>query len=193
MTPSDEKEAIQLCQHHQEEGFVWLIHQYYIEAMRIVYLIIRNQDDADDIVQESFVQVWKSIHRFRQQHSFRPWFMHIVVNTLRTHQRTLARHPVVSLEHIDTCDNQTGQSTTDPVAYSEQQEAEQEILQAITMLTPLQREAIILHYYSGYTAPEIAQIVGCRPDAVRRRIHDGVVALERILHQHSSWLTEMYS
>lgn len=192
MISHDEKDAIQLCQQHKDEGLIWLIHHYQTQAMKIAYLITGNYVDAEDIVQDSFVHVWKSIHRFRPQFPFGPWFMRIVVNTTRMHQRTLSRHPVMSLDYIDAHDGLAERSAADPATLSEQNELSREMLQAITMLTPWQREAIVLHYYSGYPASDIAQIVGCRPDAARRRIHDGLVALERILTQHSSWLKETY-
>ena len=51
-----------------------------------------------------------------------------------------------------------------------------------------QREAVVLRYYFGYGDQEIADILGCRVGAARRRIYDGLRALEQIIRRRFPWL-----
>ena len=192
MTLQNEIDAVRLCQQQQEAGLVWLIQRYQTQALKVAYLLTGNHADAEDMVQESFVQAWRSIQRFNEQQPFGHWFMKIVVNNVRMHLRTRARHPIVTLDALDTYDRNTEHPATDPVIYSEQNERCRVLLQAISHLTTLQREAIVFYYYSGYSTPDIAKIVSSSPDAIRRRIHDGIAALKRLLDQDAAWLIEMH-
>jgi len=82
--------------------------------------------------------------------------------------------------------------TFDPAAQAEESEIRVILVTLIMKLSPKQREAIILHYYGGYTAPDIARIVGCRADAVRQRLHNGITTLERIMNAEYPWLKHVY-
>ncbi len=192
MSIQDDEEAIHLCRQGDSRGLELLMRRYQLPAIRVAYLILGNQPAAEDAVQESFVQAWNAIHRFDPQFAFLPWLMRIVVNAARMRQRSSARHLTISIEQIDPEDDilSSHAAQDDPVAHVEQAEAHAAMMQALSSLTPLQREAIVLRYYGGYDAPAIAHIVGCRPDAVRRRIHDGLIVLKRVISQHYHWLTE---
>jgi len=189
---TDDEEAISLCRQGDSRGLEQLMRRYQLQAIRVAYLILGDQDAAEDAVQDGFVQAWNAIHRFDPQSAFLPWLMRIVINAARMRQRSSARRPTVSIEQIDPDDSMlsSDSSRDDPVARAEQAEVRDGMLQSLAALTPLQREAIVLRYYGGYDAPAIARMVGCRPDAVRRRIHDGLIVLERVIGQRYHWLRE---
>lgn len=178
---SDEEGAIRLCKQKDAHGLVILIHKYQLQALRVAYLILSDHAAAEDVVQESFIRVWNSISSFKEQAVFKHWFMRIVVNCANMHQRTIARHPSVGIDDINLHSFVASSRASDPVTSAELTELRTMMHQALMTLTPAQRTAVVLHYYGGYTSPEIAQIVGCQISAARRRIHDGLVALERTL------------
>jgi RNA polymerase sigma-70 factor (ECF subfamily) len=190
MLPTDDAAAIRLCQQGDSRGLTALMQHYQVQAVRVAFLLLGDRALAEDVAQESFVQAWHAIGRFRPGEPFAPWLMRIVANTARSHHRSLSRHPALSLEQLPPDEREalvTG-ATGDPVLHAEQQEIREALLKALDALTPVQREALVLRYYLGYDAPEIAQIAGCKPDAARRRIHDGLAALERVIGQRYRWL-----
>lgn len=188
----NDEDAISLCQQGKSQGLEFLIQQNQLKALRIAYLVLGDHAASEDVVQESFVRAWNTIHDFKAGAAFSPWFMRIVMNTARMYQRTSLRHPTISLEQFAS-DDGFMTHTGDPHEYAEQAELRAMLLHALAMLSPVQRTAVVLHYYGGYTAPEIAQIVGCREDAARRRIHDGLVTLKRVLGQQRSLREELHS
>jgi len=80
------------------------------------------------------------------------------------------------------------QHLPDPALAVEQGEVRRAMLAALTELSPLLREAIVLRYYFGYADAQIAMIVRCQPAAVRKRLQRGIAALERIIHERYAWL-----
>jgi RNA polymerase sigma factor (sigma-70 family) len=189
---SNDEDAISLCKQGNSQGLEFLIHQYQLKALRVAYLVLGDHSASEDVVQESFVRAWNTMQDFKVGSAFSPWFMRIVINTARMHQRTLMRHPTISLEQLESDDGFMAQ-TGDPHGFAEQAELHSVMLHALAILTPVQRTAVVLHYYGGHTAPEIAQIVGCREDAARRRIHDGLVTLKRVLDQQRSLTEKLHS
>lgn len=183
-------EAIRRCQRGDNRGMDALMARHQVTALRVAFLLLGDRAAAEDVVQEAFVQAWHALPRFRSQAPFLPWFMRIVTNAARMRQRSNMRHPTLSLDHLapearDALMNAPGE---DPVMRAEAGETRDAIIHALAALTPVQREAVVLRYYGGYDATEIAQIVGCQPAAARQRIHDGLVALERIIDQRFPWL-----
>jgi RNA polymerase sigma-70 factor (ECF subfamily) len=188
-----DEEAISLCKQGKSQGLEFLIQRYQMKAMRVAFLVLGDHTTSEDVVQESFVRAWNAMKDFKDGAAFSPWFMRIVINTAHMHQRTIARHPTTSLGQFTTDDAVFATQTSDPHLFAEQAELRSTIMHALAMLTAVQRTAVVLHYYGGYTASEIAQIVGCREDAARRRIHDGLATLKRIMEQQSSLPEKLHS
>src|SRR5512134_4028216 len=76
----DEQRAIQRLKRHDVGGLELLVSQYQVKAIRAAYLITRDLGIAEDVVQDCFLQVYHSIHRFDETRPFEPWFMRSVVN-----------------------------------------------------------------------------------------------------------------
>jgi RNA polymerase sigma-70 factor (ECF subfamily) len=183
-------EAIRRCQRGDSRGMEPLIARHQVTALRVAFLLVGDRATAEDVVQEAFVQAWNALPRFRAHAPFAPWFLRIVTNAARMRQRTNNRHPALSLDRLapETRDTLVNAPGEDPAVHAEAGEMRAAIIHALAELSPMQREAVVLRYYGGYDATEIAQIVGCQPAAARQRVHDGLVALERIIDQRFPWL-----
>jgi RNA polymerase sigma-70 factor, ECF subfamily len=193
VSAAEDVTAMRLCVQGDSRGIEQLMGRYHGRALRIAYLILGERDLAEDVAQESFVRAWASLRTGRIPMHFLPWFLQIVINNARMQMRTQARHAVV---RFDTLADERAldilDATHDPDIYAERREVRAALWVALAQLTPRQREAVVLRYYNGDDATTIAAIVGCRPDAARQRIHDGLRALERIISHHMPWLAETY-
>ncbi len=82
----------------------------------------------------------------------------------------------------------TGSAAADPAQHAESAETRSTLLQALGALTQKQREAVVLHYYAGYSDRELARVLGCPSGTARQRVHAGLGALERIIRERYGWL-----
>ena len=76
----DEKQAIQRLKIGDIGGLEFLVTRHQVKAVRTAYLITRDAALAEDIVQDSFLQAYRSIGSFDRTHPFELWFMRNVVN-----------------------------------------------------------------------------------------------------------------
>lgn len=70
----DDRNAIRLLKQGDISGLEWLVDQYDAEATRIACLITGNLQQAEDVVQESFLHAYDRINTFDEERPFRPWF-----------------------------------------------------------------------------------------------------------------------
>lgn len=203
MTIDDDSAAIRRCQSGDIGGLDSLMARHQLSALRLAYLLTGERAQAEDVVQDSFLQVFRSIQRFRPGHPFTPWLHGIVTHIARQRIRRTARRREVSLstltrsEEHDTPAQQraahvsatgSGQEGADPAAHAEQSERRSALLQALGLLTHKQREAVLLRYYVGCNDREMAVILGCSAGTARQRLHAGRIALERVIREQFGWL-----
>jgi RNA polymerase sigma-70 factor (ECF subfamily) len=192
---TDDDDAIKRCQQGDIEGLATLIRRYEMDALRLAYLLTGDRYLAEDVVQDSFLQVYRAASRFHVGRPFQPWFHQIVTNTTRMRRRADSRRREVSLDGLLGVAGREpaalpgdGASPMHPVGHAEAMEDRAAIGQALALLTEKQREAVALRYYFGYGDDEIATILGCRVNTARHRIYDGLRALEQIIQQRFPWL-----
>ena len=160
-----------------------LYEAHYAAAFRLAYLLLQNGCDAEDVVQEAFVYLFRNLHRYdAERGSFRTWVRVVLVSRCRNKRRR-RQLPMVSLEVLDA----TGQAlvdsdpASDPVGLLERLGTRLAVWKALQQVSPGARDALILRYYEGLPYAEIAPILGCSPDAARARVAHGKVQLRRLL------------
>ena len=84
-----EHDAIMLLKQGDIRGLESLVKTYQVKALRAAYLIVRDHDMADDVVQDSFLRAYERINQFDPSYSFGPWFYRIVINIAK---RTAVQH-----------------------------------------------------------------------------------------------------
>lgn len=72
----------------REQAFVLLVEQYQTSLRRICYVILRDTDQAQDAVQETFLKAYQSWDRFRNECDAKTWLMRIAINTCRDYHRS---------------------------------------------------------------------------------------------------------
>ena len=178
-----ELELVQRCQRGDEATFEALYQAYAERALRTALLITDRPPLAEDAVQETFIQLWRSIRDLRDPHAFRGWFYSILIHRVKRLGRRDGREFDLPLEavadHRDT-------HTTGPEEQVERNEAFHRVRGAIARLPESQRLTLILRYYSGLTEAEIAEALRIPIGTVKSRLHTARARLRDQLSRHET-------
>lgn len=154
-----------------------LIGQHSTQAYRVAFAILGNQHDAEDVVQEAFIKVFRSIHQVRDEKAFRSWVSRITANQANDALRRKALQRTLP-ERLQDDDTQVADPPEDVVL---RHESASEVQQAIERLSPLQRATILLYYSEEFTTKEVADLLGKPVGSVRRLLSDAYNSLRRLL------------
>lgn len=129
------------------------IEQYADTVYRLSMVILKNSADVEDIFQTVFLKYALSNQQFETPEHEKAWLIRVTGNACRDLLRNFFRKHTVSLDAVAeyaSCAN----------------EDQREVLEAVQSLPREYRDAVYLHYYEGYTAPEIAEILKKKPNTV---------------------------
>ncbi len=204
METDSDATSIRLCRIGDMRGLDALMARHQLSALRLAYLLTGDRAHAEDVVQDSFLQAFRSMRRFRPERPFAPWLQGIVTHVARQRTRSIFRRHEVSISVLRSEEDAaparytdaipTGSEAADPAQQAESAETRSTLLQALGALTQKQREAVVLRYYADCNDRELASILGCSSGTARQRVHAGVAALARVIRERYAWLlTEMSS
>jgi RNA polymerase sigma-70 factor (ECF subfamily) len=173
MTKSPEK-----WQTGDPAAFEELYRHYHLYVLRNAYLITGTREEAEDVLQEVFVSVWRSRTTFSpEKGAFATWLHRITVNEcLRRRRRK--QHYTVSLEKLQ---------ITELIRDEEQEEAmvtreELEVLmEALTTLDEKHRAVLVLKYFNDLSYDEIARVTGIPLGTVKSRIYHALQSMRERL------------
>ncbi len=160
-------------------AFAELVNKYKQPVMNLVYRMIRDLAEAEDLAQNVFLQVHKSAHRYEVSSKFSTWLFTIARNLCLNEIRRRSRHPAESIEasHPDYEDQPVRQfedhKTFSPPQSLLHAELEDKIEQALGALPENQRTAIVLCRQDELSYEDIALVLGCSLSATKSLIHRG--------------------
>ena len=157
-------DLIRRCRAGDEEAFAALFHQYKNLVYRTAYLMLDNADDAEDVLQEVFLQVHRSLSTFEpSKGAFTTWLYRITVNHCLSRRRK--RHLLfVSLEKVSPL------ALTEHPSSQDRLENEEAIQRALSRLSEKLRTVVILRYYLELSYAEIAQTLNIPVGTVKSRL-----------------------
>lgn len=173
----EDKVLIRRAQQGEEDAFAQLVERYQRRAWRVARNMVPSDEDAQDLAQEAFLRVFKSLEKFDFQHEFATWLYRIVTNLAIDHLRR--RRPQFSLSGVDEDgEGETELEVVDPsnALPSDQLEAEEtagEVHDCLSVLAPHFQSVLVLRELEGLSCSEIADIVGATNVTVRWRLHRG--------------------
>jgi RNA polymerase sigma factor (sigma-70 family) len=129
-------------------------------------------DDAEDVVQEAVLRAFLSLSQLRDRDRFESWLCGIALNVAKMQLRRAATEARVLAA--------AGSNLT-----YEEREPLADVRDAVALLPPPQRDAVLLHYIEGLSCEEIATALGSTPGAVKARLHRARVDLRRRLAPHA--------
>jgi RNA polymerase sigma-70 factor, ECF subfamily len=177
----DEQQAIQRLKHGDAGGLEILVSLYQVRAVRTAYLITHDPAMAEDVVQETFLQVYRSIEHFDQARQFGPWFMRSVVHAaIKAAQRQSRQvHPTANgptLEELF-ADNESVEEQVETAEFQKR------VWTAMDNLSPHQRAAIVERYFLDMSEKEMAVELEIAPGTVKWLLHEARQRLRNLLSE----------
>ena len=152
--------------------------RYSGRIYNFAFRFLKNAEAAEDATQEVFVKMIRHANQFHGDAKLSTWLFSITANWCRDYLRKADNKPKESDEVLVTLPSSAELS---PERNLERREDEQRVRRALNMLTPEQREAILLSRYQGLSYAEIAQIAGCSEGAVKTRVFRAMETLKKAL------------
>lgn len=144
------------------------IEQYSDMVLRLCTVHLKNRQDAEDIFQTVFLKYALHTGTFEGPEHEKAWLIRVTVNACKDLLKSFARSRTISMEEL--ADYAPGIT---PQQYA--------VMEAVWTLPKQYRDVIYLHYYEGYTAPEIAGILKRNPNTVYTHLHKGKELLREAL------------
>lgn len=167
---TDEVQLIDQSLQGNSLAFGELVRRYQDRLYSAVVHIVRCRAEAEDVVQEAFVQAYVKLETFKHNSRFYTWLYRIAVNVSISHRRR--RKVEVSVEqNRDATGDEPLDTFTSPSEPLEQAERKQQLEQALTLLTEEHRSIIVLRHMEEFSYEEIAEILGISVGTVRSRLH----------------------
>ncbi len=167
------------------EAFEELVNRFKNRVFALVYRIVGQQQEAEDVTQEVFLAVYEKLYQYDNSKKFAPWIFRIATNASISALRRKKKVVLLNFEENYTraYDLNPSPISTDPHLMFERQELEQEINKAIKQLPDNYRVVITLRYHLDLDNQEIADVLGISRENVEVRIHRARRALRKIILQ----------
>ena len=183
LAPSDETAAlIARCLDGEQSAYVALYDQYSGVIYRLAYSLLQHQEDAEEVLQDSFEYAFRRLDQFDPRKSaFKTWLYRIAVS--RCHNKRRRKWlPSLSLQQLDDAEpkDTTAPPPDERAALNEQQRA---VWDAVRELSPKLREVAILRYYGGLQYGEIGEVLGIPPKTAESRMRLAHKALREQLQE----------
>lgn len=176
---ADEQALVRNAQAGNRLAFDELVRRYDRDVLRLALNLVRRPEDARDIYQESFLRVYRNLHRFRFECSFYTWLYRIVTNVALDHLRRRAARPEdqapvsqegdgVSRDFFDR------QASSRPGVNPERsllgREVGHHIARAVERLSPRERMVFELKHYQGLKLRAIGEMLGTTEETVKNSL-----------------------
>jgi RNA polymerase sigma-70 factor (ECF subfamily) len=179
----EETEMISRCQQGDQEALKEIFDKYHKKVYRIAYGVVRQREEALDIVQEVFIKVFRSIKNFKGRSQFYTYLYRMVMNTAIDHARKAGKQFISSLDQegsFEPSDN----VERGPERMLLQKELEGRVKLAMDKLPAEQKAALIFRDVEGLSYQEMSEAMGCSIGTVMSRLHYGRRRIQELLKDY---------
>ena len=188
MIDFDDSLLVQRSKDGDIKAFEKLFLKYQSKVYNFTLRMVQNREDAEELTQESFAKAYVSIRRLRENDAFKGWLMRIAINTIRDKLKS-GREDKWSYSGIKTdSDEDTRQNQIPDSSWNGEKEVLDKELKKITIdalssLTSIHREVILLHHFESLRVEEIAKILQLSEGTVKSRLARGrEVLVKKLKH-----------
>ena len=129
------------------------VEEYADMIRRVCFYHLKNRADSEDVFQEVFLKYMLHEEPFSDKDHERAWLLRVAINACKDYLKSFFRRNVISMELINEME-------------AEIQDGHREVLDAVLSLPKKYKDVIYLHYYEGYSAPEIGKILNKKENTV---------------------------
>ena len=161
----------------EKRAFTELVERYHVRLLNFIYRTIGDRDRAEDLVQETFVRVYRHLHLFDQSKKFSTWAYTIAGNLAKNELRNRARNPLVLFQTI----KQNWESDHRPLEWEDntyrpddlyrKRHLREMVDRAVSKLPEHHRIVFVLRELEGKTYEEISEITGVNLGTVKSRLN----------------------
>lgn len=181
-TKLDQEEALLVskAQAHDEEAFRALVELHKAKVYHLLLGMLRDEDQAQELTQETFVKAWKGLPAFRGDSTLWTWLYRIAYHTALDHLRKKKRQDDLVV-FAETGTELPREPANDPLELVIKRDKEEDLHQALARLSFRQRAVLILYYFQGLTYREIAAVTRRPLASIRADLHRGKEKLRRMI------------
>jgi RNA polymerase sigma-70 factor (ECF subfamily) len=181
----DDRQLIAGCLEGDDSAFGELVRRYQDRLYSTVFRLVDRAEDAQDVVQEAFINAYQALDSFKGDSLFFTWLYRIAVNTaisMKRRQRVVlsleaSRHAEAAIEPADPS------AESRPEHGLEQEEQGRRIREALARLSPEHRMVLVLKDMEGYKYETMAEILEVPIGTIRSRLHRARSELREILEK----------
>jgi len=186
-----ERSLLRRLRDRDERAFRELLELHRDRVYNITFRMLGNRAEAEDVAQEVFISVFKTIDQFREESKFSTWLYRVAVNHCKNRIKYLARRHDRDRDELDETSQQAnGAVTGAPVRAAQPDRAlegaqlERLLQEAIGTLDDDQRIVVVLRDIEDLSIEEICDITGLPDGTVKSRLHRARLALRKKLQRH---------
>jgi RNA polymerase sigma-70 factor (ECF subfamily) len=185
MEESDAAAVARACA-GETEAFRVLVERYSRRVFRLAYRMTRNERDAEDVVQETFLRAYRRLKQFESRSSFGTWIFRIAVNSALDLTRKLGRQGRTDQQMLG---HEGGAETLAHLPSPEPApdrlllsgELKHKMESVLASLSPQVRTAFVLRHYEGMSIEQIGSVLGLKGSATKNSIYRAVQKLRKEL------------
>ncbi len=160
-----------------EESFRMLVERYQDRVYHIVYGIVGNKDEAEDLSQEVFLRVYRFLPRFKGKSKFYTWLYRLTVNVCLSARRKRKNEPnkIVSLTDFSKHSHNPGETeladkSFSPLKILQNKEMAETIKSAINTLSEVLKSTFVLREFEELSYEELARVFRCSKGTIKSRL-----------------------
>ncbi len=186
--PQTDAATVALARDGDSEAFRALVERHSRAVYRLAHRMTGTTQDAEDVVQETFLKAYKQLSRFESRANFSTWLHRIAVNCsidlIRARPHRESAHDGPDLEHFSV-DESLDAGRASPERLMLSTEVQDCVNTAMSSLSQMERAAFVLRHFEGRSIDEISQSLGLKTNATKHSIFRAVkkmrVALEPLV------------
>jgi RNA polymerase sigma-70 factor (ECF subfamily) len=167
------------------DAFRHLVERHSRSVFRLAYRLTGHEQDAEDVVQETFLKAFREIRRFEARSSFATWLYRITVNCshdlLRQRPRAGTRPSLDDPDLRVAADLADSSAAADPLRELTSRRIDERVRAAMNALSGQERSAFVMRHYEGMSIEEIGGVLNLKASAAKHSIFRAVQKLRRSL------------
>jgi RNA polymerase sigma-70 factor, ECF subfamily len=185
-----ERSLLRRLRDRDERAFRELVDSHRDRVFNITYRMLGHRAEAEDVAQEVFITVFKTIDAFREESKFSTWLYRVTVNHCKNRIKYLARRRDRDRDELDETSTETNGAAGAPLGHVapdralEGAQLEMLIEEAIANLDDDHRVVVVLRDIEDLSIEEICDITGLPDGTVKSRLHRARLALRKRLQRH---------
>jgi RNA polymerase sigma-70 factor (ECF subfamily) len=178
--PNDVVEAlIQRCLRGDQGAWDQIVRTYWRKVFNVAYKFVGKHDEAEDLAQDIFLKIFKSLHTFDRRANFQTWLISISRNLCIDHYRSVRKERETIDRNVDASELTPTSKEPGPVAALEQRDRVALLRQALAALPETLRTAVLMRDIQELSYQEIADALRLPEGTVKSRINRGRTELAR--------------